>query len=68
MESPTLHQFVLTRLQESKGTWPEVATRTGLSVRTIRKIATGEIEDPGVSHIEKLANYFKAREARSPLN
>lgn len=27
--------------------------------RTIEKIARREIEDPGVSHIEKLAVYFR---------
>ena len=61
MES--LYAFVMRRLQEAKGTWPEVAEATGVSRRTIEKIAREEIKDPGVSHIEKLAQYFRDQQA-----
>lgn len=54
----SLYEFVISRLQDSKGTWPAIAEATGVSNRTIQKIASGEIADPGVSHIEKLAAYF----------
>jgi len=54
-----LHALVLERLEASKGTWPAIAKETGVSKRTIEKIASREIEDPGVSHIEKLARYFE---------
>ena len=60
MES--MYEFVMTRLQSSKGSWNDVANGSGVSKRTIEKIARREIEDPGVSHIEKLAAYFVAND------
>ena len=58
-----MHAFVISRLQAAKGQWRTIAEATGMSKRTIEKIASGEIEDPGVSHIEKLAGYFRSQEA-----
>ncbi len=54
-----MHEYVLRELQAAKGSWPEVAERSGVSQRTLEKIARQEIVDPGVSHIEKLASYFR---------
>jgi len=59
----SLHEFVLTELQAAKGRWSEVAVESGVSKRTLEKIARREIEDPGVSHIEKLAAYFRSSRA-----
>lgn len=56
---PNMHAYVLLELERTKGTWPEVAKASGVSKRTIEKIARGEIADPGVSHIQKLANHFR---------
>lgn len=61
MES--MHDYVVTQLQNAKGTWPKVAEDTGISRRTIEKIARREVADPGVSLIEKLAGYFRDRAA-----
>jgi transcriptional regulator with XRE-family HTH domain len=58
-----MYQFVMSRLQQTKGSWPTVANGSGVSLRTIEKIARGEIQDPGVSHIEKLAGYFRGQKA-----
>ncbi len=55
----SLHQFVIDELQRVKGQWPKVARETGMSRRTIEKIARRELADPGVSSIERLANYFR---------
>lgn len=52
--------YVLAQLQETKGHWAVVAKKTGISKRTIEKIAGGQIEDPGVRKIERLAEYFRA--------
>ena len=54
-----LHGYVLQRLEAWKGRWPEVAEGSGVSKRTIEKIARKEIEDPGVSHVQKLADWFR---------
>jgi transcriptional regulator with XRE-family HTH domain len=53
-----IHSYVLHELQAWKGRWPAVADGSGVSIRTIEKIARREIADPGVSHIEKLATFF----------
>lgn len=58
-----MYDYVLRRLQESKGARPTVARETGLSLRTISKIARREIKDPGVAQIERLNQYFRAQEA-----
>lgn len=58
-----MFDYVLRNLETSKGEWPRVATESGISKRTLEKIARGEIEDPGVSHIQKLHDYFRATEA-----
>lgn len=53
-----MHQFVIDQLLSSTQTYLEIAEATGLSDRTIAKIARQEIVDPGVSHVETLAQYF----------
>lgn len=58
----SIYEYVLGQLQRAKGEWPLVAVATGMSRRTIEKIARREVKDPGVSHIEKLAGYFRGRE------
>lgn len=55
-----MHDYVLAQLQATKGTWPQVAAASGVPKRTIEKIARREIDDPGVSHIQKLSDYFRA--------
>lgn len=55
----SLYQFVMDQLQTHKGRWADIAEGSGVSRRTIEKIARKEIADPGVSHIEKLATYFR---------
>jgi len=56
----SIYEFVMDQLQQSKGQWPRVAKGAGVPKRTLEKIARREIADPGVSHIEALAAYFRA--------
>ena len=56
-----MYEYVLVELELAKGNWTAVADATGMSKRTIEKIARREIKDPGVSHIETLASYFRSR-------
>lgn len=58
MES--MYAFVINRLQGARGRWREVADGSGVPLRTLEKIARKEIGNPGVSHIEKLAAYFRS--------
>lgn len=58
----SIYEFVLEQLEGAKGQWPRVARESGVSRRTIEKIARREVKDPGVSLIEKLARYFRESE------
>lgn len=60
-----IYDYVLARLQSTKGEWPTVAERAGMSKRTLEKIARREIADPGVSHIQRLADYFRSEERKA---
>ena len=62
-----MYEFVLKELAAAKGNWSEVAEGSGVSKRTIEKIARREVLDPGVSLIEKLARYFHEQKSRSRL-
>ena len=54
-----MHDYVLECLEDTKGTWPTVAREAGVSYRTLKKIATGEIASPRVRNLEKLVDYFQ---------
>jgi transcriptional regulator with XRE-family HTH domain len=62
----SMHEYVIAQLQATKGRWPLVAEQSGISRRTIEKIARREVADPGVSFIERLARYFHERELIRP--
>lgn len=61
--SASIYQYVLDELEKAKGRWPDVARDTEMSLSTLKKIARREVENPGVVHIEKLANYFRDQSA-----
>lgn len=60
----SIYAYVMERLQAAKGNWPKVAEESGVPLRTLEKIARREIQDPGVSHVEKLAAYFRTAASR----
>jgi transcriptional regulator with XRE-family HTH domain len=66
MES--LHEYVLKNLERSKADWEAVANGSGVSVRTIEKIASREIEFPRIDKVERLANYFREQRKRPKPN
>lgn len=55
----SIHDYVLDRLQATKGTWPAVAKQAGVSYRTLKKIATKSTVSPGIKNLERLASYFR---------
>jgi len=63
MEKP-LYDFVMERFAQCEYTYQEVADGSGVPRRTVEKIARREIDDPGVSHVQKIADYFHARAKR----
>jgi len=61
MKTHNIHGSVLTCLEKHKGRWSKVSEDTGISKRTIEKIARQEIKDPGVKSVQILFNYFDKR-------
>jgi hypothetical protein len=59
----TMHEYVIRNLETAKYRWPAVARGADVSKRTLEKIARREIVDPGVSKIQKLHDYFRAKES-----
>lgn len=55
----TMLDYVLRKLEESRGTWPDISEKTGVPYDTITKIAQRKIEDPKVSKLQTLADYFR---------
>lgn len=55
----TIHDYVVERLGESRGSWPEVSKSSGVSYGTLKKIYYRKIVSPRVKHLEKLASYFR---------
>lgn len=60
-----LHQYVLKNFASTDLSYQKIADGSGVPKRTVEKIARREIEDPGVSSIEKLAAFFRKREQRA---
>jgi hypothetical protein len=60
----SIHQYVLDELASRKGKWRLIAEATGVSKRTIEKIASREIPNPGVQSVEVLARHFREQEQR----
>lgn len=58
----SIHSYVLSQLTARKRTWPTIAAETEIAYPTLGKIARGEIADPGVKKIERLAKYFRLLE------
>jgi len=48
-------------LEDNKGRWTKIAADTGLSTKTLSRIANGEVESV------HLTTYTKLREAMQPL-
>jgi len=64
MEKP-LYEFVMECFERCENTYQEIADGSGVPRRTVEKIARKETEDPGVSNVQKIADYFKARGKRA---
>lgn len=55
----TIHDYVLEKLEASKGTWLEVARESGVPYSTLKKIVYRTIKSPRVIVLEKLAAYYR---------
>ena len=50
--------FVLGQLRRREMLWTEVAKGSGVPYDTLRKIASGATPNPGVKHVQSLADFF----------
>lgn len=58
----SIYDFVMDHLKGLNGDQLEkVAAGSGVPLSTVKKIRLKQILDPGVSHIEKLARFFRRR-------
>lgn len=64
METVRIYEYVMEQLGKTELSYQEIAEGSGVSRRTVEKIARKEILDPGVSHIEKLAAFFRGLEQK----
>lgn len=51
--------FVVGRLGQCKGRWPQVAASSGVPYRTVQKIGSGKTGAPRIDTVEKLAAHFR---------
>lgn len=62
------YDYVMRRLRETRGRWPDAAAGSGVPISTVRKIAQGQIADPAVSKVQALSDYFQRLEAFQAQN
>ena len=63
--NPNLFDTVLARLRARRPNWREVSRGSGVPYETLKKIARGTTPNPGVMHVQRLADYFEAQ-GRTP--
>lgn len=60
-----IHERVLAELNRRAVPWTVVSRATGVPYETLKKIASRRTPNPGVKHIQVLADYFDAHDARA---
>ena len=57
-----LLSYVLGELDARRVKWTEVSAGSGVPYETLKKIAHRTTPNPGVRHVQRLADFFRARE------
>ena len=57
-----LHAYVLQRLTQREVPWTQVSRDAGIPYETLKKIASGRTPNPGVQHVQRLADFFEGME------
>jgi predicted transcriptional regulator len=57
----SIYDYVMRRLEADKSNWKAVAAGSGVPYSTLYKIGERIVKDPGVSHIEKLAKWYREK-------
>lgn len=55
-----IHEYATKQLAATQLTMKQVGEGSGVPWRTVQKIASGEIKNPGVSHCQDIADFFEA--------
>lgn len=61
LDEPIL-EFLRRRLNEHKGMWPMIAAETGVNYDMVAKIAQGIRDNPVLSNVQPLLDWFEARD------
>lgn len=67
MHTEPLLAYVLRRLEETKGQHKDIARDSGVPYSTLTKIFQRVTPNPGVLHVQRLADYFKALDGVGPV-
>tara|TARA_R110000868_G_scaffold142759_12_gene360247 strand:- start:722 stop:931 length:210 start_codon:yes stop_codon:yes gene_type:complete len=54
--------YVRGRLENARGTWPAISKHTGVPYFTITNLVQGKVDDPRLSTIQPLIDYFRAQD------
>ena len=57
-----LYDYVMAQLKAKRVTQRQVADGSGVPFSTVAKISQQQIKDPSIHAIQKLADFFRARE------
>lgn len=58
-----LLEYVKNKLDESRGDWPAISKATGVPYFTITNLVQGKVEDPRISTVQRLTDYFRKQAA-----
>ena len=61
--TPNIYDFVMTQLRSKRIPQRQVARESGVPFSTVCKVAQGYVSDPSVHTVQRLADYFKTKEA-----
>lgn len=59
MKTEPILDYVLRNLELTKGSHVQIAKETGVPYSTLAKIYQGVTPNPGVQHVQALADYFR---------
>lgn len=68
MHTEPLLSYVLRRLEDAKGQHKDIARESGVPYSTLTKIFQRVTPNPGVLHVQRLADYFKSIDGIGPLS
>lgn len=53
--------YLRAELEGARGQWPQISRETGVPYFTITNLAQGKVDDPRLSTVQPLIDYFRAK-------